>query len=141
MTSRKRVQFSSNLPSRTQQHFKDQCNINSILDRYKKTGHLSHVRGASPQYGDFSLFTDLKSSIDKVSAASESFNSLPAPLRKRFQNDPTRLIDFVSNPSNYQEAASLGLVPKVIPEAPKNDDSTTNNINIQETNTQKTEVK
>jgi hypothetical protein len=41
--------------------------------------------------------------------------ALPANIRSRFDNDPAKLIDFMENPANREEAESLGLVNKSEP--------------------------
>lgn len=123
---RRRVIHTSDEPSMTQQHLKEQCDVNSILARYAKTGFLSHTAITEGQYGDFTVFTDLQSSIETVRQAQDSFSQLPAVIRARFGNDPQNLIDFVQNPKNSAEAIKLGLaVKRVTPPAAQNDDQTT----------------
>lgn len=125
---RKRVQFKSTAPSRTQQHLKDECDVNSILEKYRKTGHISHIQRQQGAYGDFTNYQDLKTNLDTVKEAFQLFDTLPAQVRKRFKNDPSDLIDFVQDPQNRHEAETLGLVQKVVVnQAQKNDDKTTKN--------------
>ena len=38
--------------------------------------------------------------------------ALPAQIRSRFENDPAKLIDFLDNSENLDEAIKLGLVSK-----------------------------
>jgi len=45
-----RVSFSE--PGLTRQSFKDECDINRIVDQYTRTGLVPHVVRRSPQYGD-----------------------------------------------------------------------------------------
>lgn len=128
---RKRVQFKSDKPSLTQQNMKDECDVNSILDRYRKTGMINHIRNSPGQYGDFSTFQDFKTNLDAVKDAYAQFESLPAHLRKRFANDPANLVEFVMDNENYDEAVKLGLVPEKAPaqkqKPAQNDDKTTIN--------------
>ena len=47
--------------SMTQQHFRDECDINSIIRRYQKTGFLVDPLTpgtAEPMYGDFAAEQD-----------------------------------------------------------------------------------
>ena len=44
-------------PSRTQQSFRDECDINNILRKFNVTGELP-LGSVQPQYGDFSGITD-----------------------------------------------------------------------------------
>ncbi|UYD39200.1 MAG: internal scaffolding protein [Wigfec virus K19_141] len=127
-TKRKRVTYHSDLPSKTQQHMKETCDINCILKKYQKTGMLSHVSNSKGQYGDFSKFSDFQNNLNQVKEAMHSFDALPSHVRKRFGNDPSQLLDFVYNPENREEAEKLGLVPKKAeaPQLATNDDKTTN---------------
>lgn len=100
-------------PSLTQQHFKDETDINNILRQFNVTGMLPEAP-LSPRYGDFSGIVDYHSALNAVIAAEDSFMTLPAQIRARFENDPAQLIDFLSDENNRQEAVKLGLleVPK-----------------------------
>jgi len=126
MKTRKRVQYSSDKPSRTQQHMKKLTDVNSIIEKYRATGHFNHTKTSPGQYGDFSQFSDFRTAMTQVINAQNSFDALPAHLRKRFANDPAELIEFLDDSSNLQEAISLGLaVPKAETQSPENDDKTT----------------
>lgn len=98
-------------PSKTHQSFKDECDINRIVARYQKTGLLPQVN-SQPQYGDFCTSDDYQTSMNKVLHAQNSFMSLPAKVRARFENDPAKFLDFVYDPENAQELVSLGLATK-----------------------------
>lgn len=95
--------------SLTQQHFKDETDINNILKQFNITGLLP-TSPISPCYGDFSGITDYHSAINAVMAAEEEFDALPAQIRARFDNEPANLIDFLSDENNRAEAIKLGLV-------------------------------
>lgn len=96
-------------PSRTQQHFRDECDINSILQRFNVTGELP-TGSVQPQYGDFSGITDYQSALNAVMAAQDSFLALPAKLRARFDNDPALFVDWASDEANKDEMKALGLL-------------------------------
>jgi phage internal scaffolding protein len=97
--------------SLTQQHFKDETDINNILRQFNITGLLPEAP-LSPRYGDFTGVVDYHSALNQVIAAEDQFMGLPATLRARFENDPALLIEFLNNPENLDEAISLGLVNK-----------------------------
>jgi len=101
-------------PSLTLQQAAAECDINLIVDRYAKTGSWSSSgappRGGSPSFGDFSDVADFMSAQNAVIEAQAAFDSLPAKMRKRFDNDPASLLAFMEDPSNKSEAISLGLV-------------------------------
>jgi len=93
----------------TQQHFKDECEINNILRQFNVTGSLPQSP-ISPRYGDFTGISAYHSALNQVIAAEDEFMALPAQIRSRFDNDPAKLIDFLDNPENLEEAINLGLV-------------------------------
>jgi len=97
--------------SLTQQHFKDECDINNILRQFNVTGLLPES-ALSPRYGDFTGISDYHSALNQVIAAENEFMALPAQIRSRFDNDPAKLIDFLDNSENLDEAIKLGLVTK-----------------------------
>lgn len=92
-----------------QQQFKDECDINNIMEKFGMTGLIPQTP-LEPKYGDFSGVSDYHSALNAIIAASEQFDALPAQLRSRFDNDPANLIDFMSNEDNRDEAVKLGLV-------------------------------
>lgn len=97
----------------TVQDQRDECDINTIVRRFGLTGQLP-VDVRSPQYGDFVGITDYHSAMNAIALANESFDLMPAEVRARFGNDPAAFVDFCSDPSNFVEMKSLGLL---IPEA------------------------
>jgi len=110
--------------SRTQQHFKDECDINNILRQFNITGQLP-AQTLNPKYGDFTGISDYKTALDRVISADEEFMNLPANVRARFNNDTAQLIDFLDNEDNRLEAEKLGLVePKITLDAPSVEEAT-----------------
>jgi len=109
LDARKRVSLDCSGPSRTKQSFSRECDINGIMARYEKTGVIEHVQSFSGRYGDFLGFESYHEACNKVIAAREMFQSLPARVRSRFDNDPGRFVDFASDPENLDELRELGL--------------------------------
>lgn len=101
--------------SRTQQHQKDETDINGIVKRFRVTGLLPQgIR--RPTYGDFDSVTDFRSAMDAVIAAEKSFASLPSEVRKKFDNDPAKFVDFCSDERNLDAMREMGLA---VPKAPE----------------------
>jgi len=98
-----------NKSSRTQQHFRDECDINTILERFNITGQL-RVGSVQPKYGDFSGITDYQSALNAVMAAQDSFLELPAKIRAKFDNDPALFVQFASDEANRDEMKTMGLL-------------------------------
>lgn len=97
----------------TQQHCKDECDINYILKRYEDTGSWSgDLRQPTRtfQYGDYTEIPDFIEAQNIIIEGREAFESLPARLRKRFNNNPADLLQFLSDPANRDECIELGLI-------------------------------
>lgn len=113
-------------PSLTQQHFSEECDINEILRRSAISGQLP-VNDKVPMYGDFTVVPkSLLESFALIKQANDLFMSMSWQVRERFANDPQRMIEFLNDPKNRDEAVKLGLVkplPKadVVAEAPASD--------------------
>jgi len=100
--------------SLTNQSDLKESDINHIMAKYEKTGVIT-VNGQerTPMYGDFSEAKDLHASLSLVRRVESAFLALPASLRARFENDPARLLEFIDDPKNREEAVRLGLVDGV----------------------------
>lgn len=101
-------------PTLAQQHFKDECDVNNILRKYEATGLVTHVANGTPSYGDFSSVLEFQQAQNILIEAQDAFYALPASLRKRFDNDPAVMLEFIENPDNREEAEKLGLLNKSI---------------------------
>lgn len=117
------VKFSNSIdcsgPCFTQQSAKDECDINLIVERAKRGADLTHVRNTAPMYGDFTNLPSYKDALLMVNKAREMFMSLDAVVRERFANDPGRLLDFLADGRNRDEAIKLGLID--VPKPPEVD--------------------
>lgn len=106
-------------PTLAQQQFKDESDINTILERFGRTGEvIAPVR--MPEYGDYTQVVDYHTALNAVISAQSSFDSLPAKVRARFDNNPGKFVEFCLDDNNRQEAIDLGLVdaPPAQPPAP-----------------------
>lgn len=106
--------------SMAKQAFADECDINLIMARYEKTGVIDHVNRRAPVFDDFTDVVDYQTALNVVSEAEGMFADLSARVRARFDNDPAKLLEFVQDPANVEEARSLGLLKPVeeLPVAP-----------------------
>lgn len=105
-------------PSRTKQAHKQECDINHILARYKRTGVLDFQQRHEPQYGDVTAI-DFQEAQFTVAKANGMFAAMPAHLRARFDNDPGKFLTFVHDERNRVEAEDLGLLkPRAAAPAP-----------------------
>lgn len=97
-------------PTRTQQQFKDEVDINTIAKNFGMTGRMpENVR--MPTFGDFTDVDDYQTALNASRRAAHSFMQMPAEVRLRFENDPQLFLAFCSDAANREEAIKLGLVP------------------------------
>lgn len=97
----------------TQQQFKDEVDVNNLMEKYITTGNAQiFQRSGKGVYGDFSEVKDFQSSLHSIMEAEQAFMQLPARTRAKFDNDPHKMFEFLNNKSNEAEALELGLIEK-----------------------------
>ena len=102
--------------SLTQQQFKEESDINTIVNRFLKSGVLPTPVNM-PQYVDYEGVFDFQSAMNVVRQADENFMRMDANVRARFNNSPQEFLEFFGNPNNSEEAIRLGLaLPKAVAE-------------------------
>ena len=108
-------------PSLTQQQFKEESDINTIVDRYMKSGVLPNPVNM-PQYIDYEGVFDFQSAMNTIRQADENFMRMDAKIRARFNNSPQEFLEFFANPENVDEAIRLGLaIPPAVSETKVSD--------------------
>ena len=93
----RKVTIDASKDGRTQQHLKDECDINRIMERHRVTGMVTHLAKGEPQYGDFSNLGDYQDALNTMIRAEEAFMSLDAHVRRKFDNNPQQLIDYLED--------------------------------------------
>lgn len=106
---RVRVRTINTKPSRTQQQFADECDIEKIIEKYARTGQITNLARKKGVYADVSDISDYHESVNKIQRAQNAFMTLDAKIRARFGNDPANLLAFMQDPKNYDEGVRLGL--------------------------------
>lgn len=91
---------------RTKQAFKDECDINRLLQRATKEGALSHLEVHGAEYGEFANY-DYHEAMTRLAKGREIFAQLPSEIRNEFQNDPGRFFSFVNAPENVDRLPEL----------------------------------
>lgn len=93
------IDYSSDVggPSLTRQEFADECDINKIMAQYERTGTVSHQNQRAPMYLDLESVPDLAEALRIVDEAQIAFMSLPATVRREFDNDPVKFVAYVQN--------------------------------------------
>lgn len=104
-------------PSRTRQEFAEECDINTIMRRYEATGIISHIDQREPMYLDLAGLDvpDLATAMEVLRVAEASFMSLPATVRREFDDDVHSFVAFAENPANVDKMREWGLAKKPDP--------------------------
>lgn len=99
-------------PGLTKQSFREQVNINKIVAGFEKTGMVNNLSGRQPFYGDVSEIKDYATALNMVNEAESLFMSMSPKIREKFENDPAKMIAFLGDSKNLDEAVSLGMAVK-----------------------------
>lgn len=124
----------SDSPSMTQQHFKDECDINNIVSTYQQTGVLPQRTDAL--YGDFTGIPDNPLDAKKVfDEAQEKFLQLPSDFRKMLDNSPAKFLDFIGNEANRDVCVKYGIfnAHETIPAAASKSVANAENVSTEST--------
>lgn len=106
-------------PSKTRQEFSDECDVNRIMAYYNASGVFPFKEKDAPVYYDFVGMPDLQDALGQLYQAEEAFMTLPAIVRKEFDNDPVRFVEFAQDPDNIKRMREWGLAdPEKVPEPP-----------------------
>lgn len=112
--------------SKAQQHGKEEADINTLVDRFLKTGQMPSV-SVPPRYGDFNSTADYHDLQNHLAETNALFYRLPAAVRASYQNDPAQWIGDVNErlangtPADLDALRAMGMdIPATAPpEAPK----------------------
>lgn len=84
---------------RTKQSFKNETDINQIIEKHYRMGTISHLEQWGGQYGDLSNF-DFQEAQNQMAKANSMFEALPSAVRNRFANSPEKFFEYVNDPDN-----------------------------------------
>lgn len=121
--------------SKTDQSFKDECDVNKIMEKYKTIENYNALMAlrnpgrAKPQFGDFANLPDFAAAQNTIVQAQTMFEALPSNIRDRFANDPGEFLAFMSDEKNKDEAIRLGLCEADPVQAAEKDLSTSSPVN------------
>lgn len=122
-----RVGLKFTKPTLAKQSFKAECDINTIMAKYAKSGLVTHVNEHQGQYGDFIGYNDYHTSMIQIKKAEEMFLSLPAKMRAKFFNSPSEFLAFTQDPDNQEKMIELGLATRR-PESPNSSSDDPNGV-------------
>ncbi len=87
---------------RTKQSFRDECDINLIMQRAAVGGTISHLTKYEGIYADFSDF-DFFEQTQMLTRGREVFDDLPAEVRREFGQSPAAFFEYVNDPKNKDD--------------------------------------
>jgi len=96
-------------PGRTKQSFRDDCDINVIVEKHAKTGFLNALQVPPPMYLDLASVPDYQTAANYMATSEQYFMTLPAQVRAEFQNDVSQFIDFLAQPDAHERLKDVGL--------------------------------
>lgn len=96
--------------SLTRQEFAAECDVNNLMARYEKTGMFPQVE-REPRYMNLVGVPDFHAAMQLVIDAEAAFMSLPATVRREFDNDPGRFVEFAQDKENLPQMREWGLAP------------------------------
>jgi hypothetical protein len=97
--------------SLTEQSHKESCDINNIITA--ATSNPMLLADPAPDrkiFRDFSSGDNYLELQNQLCEAQSTFNDLPSDVRHYFENDPAKVINFISDPNNALEAHEMGLI-------------------------------
>lgn len=111
--------------SKTQQSDAKSCDIHAIMERYHKTGMITHVKNTQGEYLDMASKPEFKTAMDIIANATSLFAQIPSHLRNVFHNDIGEFLEFVQDENNYDQIEAYGFptdhLPPRTPETPSPD--------------------
>lgn len=82
--------------TRTQQQFKEECDINTLVERFGLMGTWPQDLRI-PLASEFHDVFDYQSALNQLIEADEAFMAIPAPIRAQFQNDAGKWVEYMSD--------------------------------------------
>lgn len=101
-------------PSLTQQQFKDECEIESLL-RAHNLGQVMGIlnnHGQQPLYADTTDIPDFYDAQNHVARAREYFEGLPSYVRSRFNNSLSEFLTSLNDPGAREALTEMGVLKK-----------------------------
>lgn len=99
---RRRIHVDLSKPGPTEQHHRDQCNINQIAKRAMRTGMVPPPEKPL-QFMDCPAIT-YHEALEYVRQAEDAFETLPAATRREYQNNPGALLEAINQVTTDPDA-------------------------------------
>lgn len=103
--------------SMTEQHHKDRCSMSNILNKYRKTGLVTHNAATVGHYADYPTELEFHLMQNRIAAAKSMFESIPSHIRALFDNDPGTFLSYAQDPDNRDDLIEMGFSADHLPPA------------------------
>lgn len=99
--------------SLTKQEFKDDCDVNVIVERFASTGIVQKTNKGTPVYADSSMSPlSLQEHYDQVEEVDRQFMSMSAGVRKAAGNNPVQFLRMLDDEEGSAVLVEAGLEVK-----------------------------
>lgn len=103
--------------SLTEQNHASRCNISNILNKYRKTGLVTHNSAVQGSYADYPGSVDFHAMQNIIARSKSMFELIPSHIRAEFRNDPGIFVDFATDPDNRDALLEMGFSVDHLPAA------------------------
>lgn len=104
--------------SKTEQHHAPEVDINNIVKRAGGMELIAKVNALQNYVFDDVTNNDFQESMNQILKAKESFESVPSKIRREFDNDPVKFLDYIHDPKNHEQLMDWGLMNRPVEEKP-----------------------
>lgn len=109
-----RKKLSSELPSFTDETFKDECDISLMIEKYRV--NRIPPRTVNVSYGNSPTAEDYENAKFVLAECKSNFECLPSDIRDEFDNDISKYLNYISDETNIKDCYERGLVdPSSVP--------------------------
>lgn len=100
----------------TKQSHKSECDINTILRQFQKTGIISHINNHKGEYVNLPDSIDYQDGLNTVLRGEAAFAALPSKVRDHYDNDPLKFLAAFGDDVERKRLEEWGLInPPVAP--------------------------
>jgi len=101
-------------PILTEQSHKNDVDINYIVKKHgiDMIQQTALLKSAEYQFDDVPG-NDFQEAMLLVTKAQQTFDDLPSDIRKKFDNEPAKFLDFVQDPKNTDQMVEMGLAQRI----------------------------
>lgn len=110
-SKRVKVGMHFNKPTICEQRLGHDLDMNAIVNRYNQGVYSpTPIVASQPKFASVFKPNMYEDSLAYVREVQNEFNALPSDIRRKFDNDPNKMLNFVKDDKNIEEAYKLGLL-------------------------------